>query len=199
MLLKICGITREADARCVAQAQADFIGCILVPGSPRHVTLQQAGLLFAAANPLKGVLVVRDMEPESLQKAIDAIHPYAVQLHGSESPEYARRIRGTRIWRAFNLNRLESLQEALDYPAEMVVADSGGGTGQPCDWSKAAQLARQRPTLLAGGISAENIHGAVEAVHPIGLDLSSGVEDFPGVKNRMKILEIARITKGIQS
>lgn len=193
MMLKICGITREEDARCVAEAQANFIGCVLVPGSPRAVTPAQAKTLFEAAHPLKSVLVVRDMEPSLLQETINALHPYAVQLHGSESAEYALRLKGTRVWRAFNLNRLDNLQEAMDYPADMVVADSGGGTGQTCNWSKAALLASQRPTLLAGGITAENLQAAIEAVRPIGIDLSSGVEEAPGLKGHDKIKAVAAI------
>ena len=193
MLLKICGITREEDARYVASVHADFIGAIIVPGSKRQVTPDQAARIFAAAPTLHSVLVVRDMELDVLQGIISAIHPYAVQLHGGEPPEYASCLKGTHIWKAFNLNTLEDLSLAADYPAEMVVADSGGGTGRPCDWSKAAQLAQMRPILLAGGLTPDNIQAAIDAVHPAGIDLAGGVEAAPGIKDHDKIKRVATL------
>ena len=193
MLLKICGITREEDARCVASAHADFIGAIIVPGSKRQVTPEQAARIFAAAPTLHSVLVVRNMELEALQSVIDAIHPYAVQLHGNEPPDYASRLKGAHVWKAFNLNTLEDLSLAADYPAEMVVADSGGGTGRPCDWSKAAHLAQMRPILLAGGLTPDNIQAAIDAVHPAGIDLAGGVEAAPGIKDHDKIKRVAAL------
>ena len=93
MLLKICGIIQEEDAVCAMQNGADFIGAILVETSRRYVTTGQAKRIFAAAEPAKSVLVVRNMELAKLQAVIDAIHPYAVQLHGHETPEYAMRLK----------------------------------------------------------------------------------------------------------
>ena len=193
MLLKICGITREEDASCVASAHADFIGAIIVPGSKRQVTPEQAARLFTAASTVNSVLVVRNMELDALQNILDAIHPYAVQLHGNEPPEYASRLKGTHIWKAFNLNTLEDLSLAVDYPAEMIVADSGGGTGQPCDWTRAARLAEMRPILLAGGLTPDNIQAAIDAVHPSGIDLAGGVEAAPGLKDHDKIKRVATL------
>jgi phosphoribosylanthranilate isomerase len=193
MLLKICGITREEDAQCAASAHADFIGAIIVPASKRQVSPEQAARIFAAAPNTHSVLVVRDMELETLLKVIDAIHPYAVQLHGNEPPEYASRITGTHVWKAFNLNTLEDLSLAASYPAEMVVADSGGGTGKPCDWTRAAQLAQMRPILLAGGLTPDNIQAAINAVHPVGIDLAGGVEATPGIKDHGKIKRVAAL------
>ena len=192
MLLKFCGITREEDARFAAELGADFVGAIIVPGSKRHVTVDQARRLFEAASPAKGVLVVRDMPLDELQKIIDFIHPHAVQLHGSETANYARALHGTQIWKAFDLNRLDDLQVAVSFPADMIVADSGGGTGTTCDWSLAAELARRRPILLAGGITPDNVRAAIEAVRPAGIDLAGGVEFAPGIKDHAKM---ARLTQ----
>ena len=187
MLLKICGITWEEDAVCAMQNGADFIGAILVETSRRYVTTGQAKRIFAAAEPAKSVLVVRNMELAKLQAVIDAIHPYAVQLHGHETPEYAMRLKDVKIWKAFNLNALEDLQEAVDFPADIIVADSGGGTGQPCDWSRAAEL--------AGGITPENVQEAIAAVHPAGIDVAGGVESVPGIKDHEKIKRLCNIIK----
>ena len=190
MLLKFCGITREEDARFAAELGADFVGAIIVLASKRYVTAEQARRLFEAASPAKGVLVVRDMQLDELQQVIDNVHPYAVQLHGSETAEYARALHGVQIWKAFNLNRLDDLQVAASFPADIIVADSGGGTGTTCDWSRAAELAKCRPVLLAGGITPDNVREAIEAVRPAGIDLAGGVESAPGVKDHAKMTQL---------
>ena len=191
MLLKICGITREEDARYVAMCGVDFIGAIHVESSKRFVTIEQAKNIFAVAKPAKSVLVVRDMELEKLQAIIDDIHPYAVQLHGHESVDYATNLKGVKIWKAFNVNTLNNLQKVLDYPADMIVADSGGGTGKTCDWTRAAELARHRSIFLAGGITPENVQKAIATVHPVGIDMAGGVESAPGIKDHEKIKKIS--------
>ena len=122
MQLKICGITREEDARCAAAAGADFIGVILVRESKRAVTPEQAQRILTAGTPAKGVLVVRDMPLDDLQRIIDSLNPYAVQLHGSEPPSFAKQLTGTRVWRAFNMNTLDDLREALDAGEELPFA-----------------------------------------------------------------------------
>ena len=190
MLLKICGITWEEDARCAALYGADFIGAIHVESSKRFITIEQVKKIFAVAKPAKTVLVVRDMELEKLQAVIDAIHPYAVQLHGHESADYATRLKDVKVWKAFNLNTLDNLHEVLDFPADMIVADSGGGTGKPCDWTRAAELARHRSIFLAGGITPENVQEAIAAVQPVGIDVAGGVESAPGIKDHEKIHQL---------
>jgi phosphoribosylanthranilate isomerase len=195
MLLKICGITREEDARYATMCGADFIGAIHVESSKRFVTIEQTKNIFAVAKPAKSVLVVRDMELDRLQAIIADVHPYAVQLHGHESPEYAMSLKDVKVWKAFNLNTLNGLQEVVVFPAEFIVADSGGGTGKTCDWTRAAELARRRPVLLAGGITPENVQKAIAAVHPAGIDVAGGVESVPGIKDHEKIKKLCNIIK----
>ncbi len=190
MLLKICGITREEDARFAAQNGVDFVGAILVESSKRFVTVEQARRIFATAESSKSIIVVRDMELNKLQAIIDEIHPYAVQLHGHETPEYASLLKNVKIWKAFNVNTLNNLQEVVDFPADMIVADSEGGTGQPCDWTQAAELACRRPVMLAGGITPENVQEAIASVHPAGIDVAGGVEASPGIKDHEKIKKL---------
>ena len=192
MMLKICGMTRLEDVRCAASAGVDFIGAIIVPGSKRQVTVEQAALLFSAAPPAKSVLVVRDMELNQLQALIDSLHPYAVQLHGSEPPEYAKALTGAHVWKACNLKDEDILQQMQDYPAEMLVADSGGGTGRVCDWTLAARLAKIRPIFLAGGITLDNIQEAIAIVKPAGIDIAGGAECAPGIKDHDKIRQLCR-------
>lgn len=194
MLLKICGITRPEDMAAAGHAGADYVGMILVPGTPRFVPRERIPELMAAAH-CKKVFVVRNMPLDELNKLIAEFRPDAVQLHGNESVDYARGVTGAEVWKAFNLNSETALVEAEAFPCAMVVADSGGGTGRPCRWDLAARLASVRPIFLGGGITPDNVCDAIAQVHPAGIDVSSGVESAPGIKDR---LLIQKLTERIQ-
>ena len=199
MKLKICGITRVEDGVLAMQAGADFVGAILVESSKRCVSVQRAVEIFAAASPARGVLVTRDMPLEKLIPILEQVRPYAVQLHGSESPAYAAAIPSSvRIWKAFNLNLPVAVEEMAAFPAEVIVADSGGGTGRTCNWTLAAQLAKLRPVFLAGGLSSENLRAAVSAVHPFGVDVSGGVEASPGIKEPLALRNLGTLVQNIK-
>ena len=191
MFLKICGITRPCDAEAAAAAGARCIGMIFVPSSPRCIDVARAREIRAAAPGCRSVCVVRDLPPAALEALISALRPDVVQLHGSESPEYARAVRGAEVWKAFDLASEAALEAALAFPAAMVVADSGGGTGRPCRWDLAGKLALRRPTVLAGGLCAENLRAAIAAVRPAAIDISGGAESAPGIKDRFKLQQIA--------
>ena len=195
MLLKLCGITRPEDMAAAEHAGADYAGMILVPGTPRFVPRERIPVLMAAAH-IKKVFVVRDMPLAELNALIADFRPDAVQLHGNESADYAQAITGTVVWRAFNLHSEAALAEAEAFPCALVVADSGGGTGRPCRWDLAVRLASVRPVLLGGGITLDNVREAVAEVHPAGIDVSSGVESAPGIKDHLliqKLVERIRI------
>lgn len=182
MILKLCGITRAEDMAAAARAGADYAGMILVPGTPRFVPRERIAELMAAA-PCKKVFVVRDLPLVELNALISEFRPDVVQLHGHESPEYAKSVTGAEVWKAFNLNSEAALAEAEAFPCAMAVADSGGGTGRVCRWDLAKKLARKRPIMLAGGITPENVREAVAQVRPAGIDVSGGVESAPGIKD----------------
>jgi len=190
MLLKICGITQPEDMAAAEQAGAAYTGMILVPGTPRFVPRERIPVLMAATR-CKKVFVVRDMPLDELNALIAEFHPDAVQLHGGESADYARAVTGTDVWKAFNLNAETVLAEAETFPCAMAVADSGGGTGRPCRWNLAARLASVRPVLLGGGITPDNVCEAIAQVRPAGIDVSSGVESAPGVKDHLLIQKLA--------
>ena len=183
MILKLCGITQVEDMVAAARAGADYAGMVLVPGTPRFVPRGRIAELMAAAASCKMVFVVRDMPLAELNALVAEFRPDVVQLHGHESPEYAKSVTGAEVWKAFNLNSENVLAEAEAFPCAMVVADSGGGTGRPCRWDLAEKLARKRPIMLAGGITPENVREAVAQVRPAGIDVSSGVESAPGIKD----------------
>lgn len=191
MLLKICGITRVEDMLAVGRAGADYAGIILVPRSPRFVPRDRIAELASAAPEAKKVFVVRDLPLDELNALIAEFHPHAVQLHGSETAGYARGVTGAEVWKAFNLNSETVLAEAETFPCATVVADSGGGTGRPCDWTLAARLASVRPILLAGGVTPDNVREAIGRVKSAGIDVSGGVESAPGIKDGKLIQLIA--------
>ena len=186
MILKLCGITRAEDMAAAARAGADYAGMVLVPGTPRFVPRGRMAELMAAAS-CKKVFVVRDMPFDELNALIAEFRPDVVQLHGRETPDYAKSLAGAEVWKAFNLKDEAVLAEAEAFPCAMVVADSGGGTGRPCRWDLAEKLARKRPVMLAGGITPENGREAVVQVRPAGIDVSSGVESAPGIKDSQLI------------
>jgi phosphoribosylanthranilate isomerase len=190
MLLKICGITRPEDIAAAEHAGAAYTGMILVPGTPRFVPRERIPVLMAAAR-CKKVFVVRDMPLDDLNTLIAEFRPDVVQLHGSESADYARNVIGAEVWKAFNLNSEAALAEAETFPCAFAVADSGGGTGRPCRWDLAARLASVRSTLLGGGITPDNVREAIAQVHPAGVDVSSGVESAPGIKDSLLIRKLA--------
>ncbi|MBP5586678.1 MAG: phosphoribosylanthranilate isomerase [Lentisphaeria bacterium] len=190
MLLKICGITRTEDMAAAELAGAEYTGMILVPGTPRFVPRERIPDLMAATRSKK-VFVVRDMPLDELNVLVAEFRPDAVQLHGAESADYARNVGGAEVWKAFNLNSEAALAEAEAFPCALVVADSGGGAGRPCRWDLAARLASVRPTLLGGGITPDNVRDAIEQVHPAGIDVSSGVESAPGIKDHLLIRKLS--------
>lgn len=189
--IKICGLSRPQDIDYVNEARPDWCGFIInFPKSHRNVTPEQVRALRAVLAPSVlpvGVFVDRPAE-EIAQLLKDGTISVA-QLHGHEGPEDIAALRalapGCQIWKAFKVRSAADLEEALASPADLVLLDNGQGTGQTFDWSLVTGV--KRPFLLAGGLTPDNIPQAIEAVHPYGLDLSSGVETDK-VKDREKIL-----------
>ena len=219
--LKICGLTRAEDARLSLSLGARYLGCVLVPASPRCVTVPQAQALSAVAEG-RLVVVVRDLPAAKLEELLAAVHPAAVQLHGEEPPELVHTLRTAHpeveVWKvlavapaaehvllstpdpAAETERLLAL--ARPYEAAGVAAflvdtqgpGGSGGTGQTGDWAVAAELARrlERPLILAGGLTPENLADAAAQVQPAGLDVSSGVEASPGCKSPARLQALFR-------
>ncbi len=201
--IKICGITTVEDARMVAAAGADAIGLNFFPGSPRFVTPRDAAQIAGALPP--GVLKVGvfvNSPAEHVWQVALSLQLDAVQLHGDESPEFLASWPDPKMpacVKAFRLGSegLDPLAEYLERSRQlecvpdMVLVDAAqggqyGGTGRTADWSQAARypLAPWHPPLvLAGGLTAENIAEAIQAVRPYAVDTASGVESSPGRKD----------------
>jgi phosphoribosylanthranilate isomerase len=191
--IKICGITNEADALAAIEAGADALGFMLYSPSPRYVTRDQAGEIIRALPPFvaKVGVFVNPTETE-VRAAIAECGLDTLQFHGEEPPEFCRRF-GLKAIKAFRVRDAGSLELAKAYTSEAWLLDSyvagqHGGTGAVFNWEIAAEAARRNPrVILAGGLTPENVTEAVRVVRPFALDVSSGVENLPGRKDKEKI------------
>ena len=195
--VKICGITREKDALLAQSLGAKALGFILHSESPRYLNPHRiAEIMNSLPRPhpdLVGVMVNPDL---AAIREVLAIAPLThLQLHGQESPEFCAEVRQAfpqiKLIKALRLNSAES---KIPYPVDFELFDhqtqtEWGGTGQTISWVD-ARTRRNSAThsfILAGGLKPENIREAVQIVNPDGLDLSSGVEEAPGLKSESKL------------
>ncbi len=187
--VKICGITRRNDAVFAAELGADYLGFVLAPGSPRFVPPERLPeLARGLPEGCRSVAVMVNPSRDEILRAAETVD--LIQLHGSEPPELIGALPGIRFWKAVHLASREEIAMLSNYPAERFVLDAAfGGSGTPCDWGLAAEAARWRPAMLAGGISPDNVAGAVAEVAPAGVDASSSLESAPGVKSKERMIE----------
>lgn len=194
--IKICGITQIEDALCAAACGADAVGFIFHPASPRYITPERAKEIIAAlpAELVKvGVFVNR--EADKVAQMVAECGLDLIQFHGDESPEYCRRFPPERVIKAVFVRTPEELLALEAYAVRAFLTDfreAGryGGTGKRADWRLAAQLAKDRPLILAGGLGPENIGEALAAVAPGAVDINSGCEITPGIKDHERMRQI---------
>ncbi len=210
--IKICGLTRENDALVAAQMGADFLGFVFVPSSPRCIDANRARRIVhyvrgwmkqehdrrqldARCAPFEpreirfvGVFANQDRaEIESISRlaGLDAI-----QLHGDESPDDVASI-GLPVIKVFRIG--DEMSEPVGYGVarwflfDAASASGLGGTGTQFDWNLVRDLSDDKPFFLAGGLTPENVGEAIRIVHPFGVDVSSGVESAPGIKDHDKV------------
>ena len=192
--VKICGITREEDALVAAEKGADFLGFIFVPSTPRYVEPERAAAIAARIRERetgpKIVGVFRDASVDYMREVGSLVGVDYVQLHGTESDDDIRAI-GIPTIKTFRVG--EALPDTTAVPsADWLLFDTyeerrSGGTGRRFDWSLLAGYPRNKPFFLAGGLSPENVGGAISLVRPDGIDISSGVEAEPGIKDHAKL------------
>jgi phosphoribosylanthranilate isomerase len=189
MWVKICGITRREDAWLAADLGAAAVGFIFWPGSRRFIEPTAAGDIVrglpASVVPV-GVFV--NQPAEHVNAVAQALGLGAVQLHGVETPEYCARV-AVPVIKAVPVGGDFRVAAVADLPAGVTVLldvddpVAHGGTGRTVDWTAAREVARVRRTILAGGLTPENVGAAIRAVEPAGIDVSSGVESAPGIKD----------------
>ncbi|HVB37949.1 MAG TPA: phosphoribosylanthranilate isomerase [Vicinamibacterales bacterium] len=193
LFVKICGITRLQDAELAVELGASALGFVFWPGSPRFIDPFRAKQIVKelpiGITPV-GVFV--DQPLDYVKGVASVARLGGVQLHGSERPEYAAQVPRA-VLKAIPLEPGLEPAGIDDWPARVTllvdVHDPArkGGTGRTVDWSMAARVARRRRTVLAGGLSPDNVGAAVAAVRPFGVDVSSGVEASAGVKDPARL------------
>ena len=196
--IKICGLTRYSDAEYVNLAMPDYAGFVFCDKSRRNIAFEQAKELRQALHPAiqtVGVFVNESMEQIASLYSEGVIT--IIQLHGGEDDAYIARLRvlapDAEIWKAFPIRSEKDVRDAEECAADMVLLDSGGGTGRRFDWP----LIKGFPRLfvLAGGLTPENIAEAVSRFHPYAVDVSTGVET-DGYKDCQKIMAAVLAARG---
>jgi phosphoribosylanthranilate isomerase len=208
--VKICGLTDEASVDAAAVAGASWAGFVHFPPSPRHLELERAGALArrAADAGLRAVLVLVDPDDAVLAAVRDRMPGVAgVQLHGRETPERAaetKTLTGRHVTKALPVRTAADLAPAVDFAAADALlldakapddADRPGGHGAAFDWTLLADWTAPKPWLLSGGLTPDNVADAVRITGARAVDVSSGVESAPGVKDPAKIREFIQAAK----
>ncbi len=195
--IKLCGLSRPVDIDYVNQAKPDYCGFIVnFPKSRRNVTPEQVRALTARlSGDIIPVGVFVDESVETVAGLLEDGTIAVAQLHGHEDEAYLaalRKLTAKPIWQAFQIRSAADLERAKSSTANLVLLDSGQGSGVTLDWSILADF--PRPFVLAGGLTAENIPAAVQQVKPYAVDLSSGVET-EGYKDYEKMLAAVAAVK----
>lgn len=186
--VKICGITNVEDARLAVQFGADAVGLIFAE-SKRKITPEQARDIVRSLPPMiTTVGVFMDQSEALIRNAVQISNVNLVQLHGSESPEFCRRI-GRRIIKRIHVRSSDTARFIRDRMASYtdcdVLLDPGAGDGRTFDWRVVSGLGA--PFILAGGLNPDNVWAAIQLARPAGVDVSSGVEASPGKKDPDKL------------
>lgn len=191
--IKICGIKTVEDALAAMDAGADMLGFNFYPKSPRYISVGQCRDVMSVMRKFSQITYVGVFVNASVEEVRATLETAALslaQLHGDEPSEMSRALDG-KAFKAFRGVPDELNGFAREgVPALLVdasVKGSYGGTGMTADWKGAAELAKQVPLLLAGGLTPANVADAVRQVHPWGVDVASGVESVPGVKDVNKM------------
>ncbi len=201
--VKICGITRIEDALAVAESGADSIGLVFYEKSPRNVSIDQAKAIVDALPPFVTVTALfLDAERVFVEQVIEKVGINLLQFHGKERHEDCLGFNLPFIKAIGMRDRIDTSALATEYPlASGFLLDShgsgeAGGTGEAFDWSLATKTLG-KPLILAGGLRPENVAEAIRTVRPWAVDLSSGVESAPGIKDRDKIFALMNEVMGV--
>lgn len=195
--VKICGLTTLEDARFAAGALADYLGFIFYEKSPRYIDPGKAGAIINWVEGPSTVGVFVNQPPDDVNMIVRQSGLDYVQLHGTESPEYCRSMEKPVI-KVFHVtpdttaNELQSRITPYLSHVEWLMFDTKldgmwGGTGEPFDWSVLKTIPRGKPFFLSGGLTPENISAACKELSPTAIDINSGVEQAPGIKDYEKL------------
>jgi phosphoribosylanthranilate isomerase len=189
MHVKICGVTTVSDAQACAELGASAIGLNFVPTSPRCISVERAREISRAVRSTNVLVVgvVADLEHERMRALVRDAELGCLQLHGDEPPDALEPLL-PHAYKAVRIGSADDVAHARRFPGDYLLADAKapharGGTGESFDWSLVKDLARERKLTLAGGLRPDNVARAIEMVRPWCVDVASGVERAPGVKD----------------
>ena len=192
IFVKICGITRAHDAELAGRLGAAAIGFVFWPGSPRYVSPDVAKIIAAeVSRDVMKVGVFVDEDLDAVRNVMNVVGLDVAQLHGNETPDYCRTL-GRKVFKTVAMGDRDIVNVA-QFDSDVVLlidahdSERHGGTGRTVNWDSAREIAERRPTILAGGLNAANIRLALRSVRPYGVDVSSGVESAPGVKDPARL------------
>jgi phosphoribosylanthranilate isomerase len=198
--VKICGVMTVPDAVACVEAGASAVGVNFVPGSPRCVDAATARAIARAVGERTLVVgVVADLSVPAMRALVREAELACLQLHGDEPPATVATLL-PHAYKAVRIRSRADVERARTYLGEYLLVDAWapgalGGTGKTFEWSLVAALAQERKLTLAGGLTAENVGEAIRAVRPYCVDVASGVESAPGVKDEGRVrafIEAAR-------
>jgi phosphoribosylanthranilate isomerase len=211
--VKICGITRKEDLDAAAAAGADAAGFVVgTATSPRNISLEKAEKLIRQVPPfVKSVMVTVPTSIDEVAETYEKLNPDVIQLHGENllvAASVRSKFPNTPLIKAVNANSPNALDEASRALKifDAVLIDSFakgkyGGTGIVYDWelsNRIRQAIHPKPLILAGGLNPENVAEAVRVVQPYAVDVSSGVELQPGIKDHQKMVDFVKNTKDVR-
>ena len=203
-LVKICGITREQDARAALAAGADALGFNFYPPSSRFIEPEQAQAIIRNLPPLvTTVAVVVNLTEAEIERLLKTVSVNLLQLHGDESPQLCNAY-GFPYIKAIRVHSIEhAVDEADKFPQakalllDTLVADQYGGTGESFSWQQ-LPTAIEKPIILAGGLDPTNVAKAISVVRPYAVDVSSGVEVSGGIKDATKMIDFVSAVRAAE-
>lgn len=193
--VKICGLTSPEAAAACAELGADAVGCVFFPKSPRHLSEKLAGEICSALPAeVRKVGVFVDQTFSQIMRKVERCGLTAVQLHGRESPELVQALmqQPVPVIKALFSTGVPAFSDAQKYRATAFLVECGrgvlpGGNARTWDWRQARKISKTYPVILAGGLSPDNVSEAIAAGRPAAVDVSSGVERAPGIKDLSKV------------
>ena len=190
--VKICGLTNREDAAAALAMGADYLGFVLYPKSPRGITPSTlAAILAALDGPVKAIAVFVNTPRAEVEQVAADCGLHAVQIHGDEAAAEFTDM-PLPVWRAVRLDADGAHPSPHAWNAARYVVDAAptgiyGGAGIRADPAAAARFAAAHPAMLAGGLTADNVAGAIRTVQPLGVDVTSGIEAAPGRKDHTRM------------
>jgi len=205
--VKICGITQEQQARDIISLGADALGINFWPKSKRYLPLEVAATwLPVLRDQITLIAVLVNAEKETLDAIIDQHLVHILQLHGDETPKDVAALQdlGCRVIKALQIRDRESLSQIGHFPCETILLDAYnpglyGGSGETFPWDLAViaqDMFPEKRIILSGGLTPANVRQAIEATHPAAVDVASGVESSPGIKDLDLVREFIEQARG---